>query len=139
MADRRRTYRTRQRALIEGCLSRHADRYLSVDDVVEELRADGSPVGRTTVYRNLEALAGDGALLKATAPGAGESRYRLAPPEPVGQLVCLSCGRAMPLDCRMLVDFAAHVRSHHGFTIDESRTVLYGTCDACAKRGGARD
>ncbi len=134
MAQRRGAYRTKQRALIEACLRRNADRYLSVDEVVDELRGAGETVGRTTVYRNLEALTGDSAVRKATVPGGGEARYRLAPDEPSGQLVCLSCGRALPLDCHMLGEFAAHVRSHHGFAIDASRTVLYGVCDACARR-----
>ena len=54
----------------------------------------------------------------------------------VGQLVCLDCGRVLPLDCHMLDEFFAHVRAHHGFVIEGSRNVLYGHCAECRARSG---
>lgn len=108
----------------------HPDRYLTVDEVLSAITAQGEHVGRTTVYRNLEAMVAEGAVLKATAPG-GEARYRLCPTSATGQLLCLSCGTAYPLDCHMVGEFSSHVLEHHGFALDPTRTVLYGTCKAC--------
>lgn len=134
-------YNTRQRQAVFDFLSRHADHYLSVDDVFGSLREEGSKVGRTTAYRTLEALTRDGAVAKVVSPGGGESRYRLIDPErpDEGQLVCLGCGKVLALDCHMLDDLHEHVRSDHGFAIEFSRTVLYGYCDDCqaGRDGGA--
>ena len=131
---KRGAYRTRQKGLVEGCLVASPDRYLSIDDVLASLHDARESVGRTTVYRNLESLASSGAALKALAPD-GQARYRLAPRDGAGQLVCLSCGRVLPLDCTMLGEFEQHVARAHGFSIDVARTVLYGTCSECAHAG----
>lgn len=127
---RQRTNKTRQRAAVCTYLSRHAERYLSVDDVWTGIMAAGGSVGRTTVYRGLESMAQDGLVLKAIMPG-GEARYRMAGPDASAQLVCLDCGRALSLDCHMATDFSNHVLADHGFRIDTARTVLYGTCAEC--------
>ena len=130
MAASQRKYKTKQRELVTNYLACHTDCYLSVDEVWTGIAADGESVGRTTVYRSLEAMASDGSALKATTP-SGEGRYHIASDSTSGQLVCLDCGRALPLDCRMLEDFHAHVLEHHGFRVDATRTVLYGHCKDC--------
>ena len=132
----RRTYNTRQRQAIQGFMAAHSDRYLSVDDVFGRMRAAGTTVGRTTTYRTLEALVGAGAVAKVVSPGKGEALYRLIDVAHAGegQMVCLSCGRVVALDCGHLHELAEHVHSEHGFSIELSRTVLYGTCGTCEER-----
>lgn len=132
---RKRSYDTRQKRLVFECLALHKERYLSVDEVHDLLRGQDASVGRTTVYRTLEMLLADGEAVKVLAPGGGESRYRLIDPAErhAGQLLCLDCGTAFPLDCSMLRDFSSHVQSSHGFAIDQSRTVLYGHCASCTE------
>lgn len=129
----RRTYNTRQRQAIHDFMAAHEDRYLSVDDVFGLMRTTGASVGRTTTYRTLEALVGAGAVAKVVSPGKGEALYRLIDSAHAdeGQMVCLSCGKVIALDCSHLHELAEHVRSEHGFSIELSRTVLYGICDAC--------
>ena len=135
MADPRRRYRTRQREAVFAYLTGNGERYHSVDDVWVGISSEGAEVGRSTVYRCLEGMVADGIALKATSLG-GEARYRAAGDDAAGQLVCLQCGRALPLDCHMVSDFSVHVLEHHAFRIDPARTVLYGLCDACM--GGGR-
>lgn len=137
MAQRGR-YNTRQRQVVLACMDAHRDAFLSVEDVCDLLSRSGETVGRTTVYRTLEALAAEGALAKV-APAQGiAARYRSLAADSAttaqGQLCCLGCGCAMPLDCEMLGAFSAHVREDHGFAIDQRRTVLYGYCRACLSR-----
>ena len=126
-------YNTKQRQAVRAFLDAHADRYLSVDDVFGTMRQEGSGIGRTTAYRTLESLVKEGTVAKVVAPGGGESRYRMIDPAhpDEGQLVCLDCGRVLPLDCDMLVSFGSHVLREHGFAISFSRTVLYGHCADC--------
>lgn len=130
MAEQRRKYKTRQREAVYAYMAKSSDRYLSVDDVWAGMTAAGSTVGRSTVYRCLEEMTSDGTAWKAMSPG-GESRYRIAAEGVQGQLVCLGCGRAIPLDCHMVPDFSAHVLDRHGFAIEPARTVLYGWCGDC--------
>ncbi len=124
------SYKTRQREDILACLSNNTQRYLTVDGVYEALRAAGSEIGRTTVYRNLEHLVAKHELLKAISP-RGEALYRLSPEQNAAQLVCLECGKAFPLACNMVDDFTSHIKAHHGFEVDSHKTVLYGTCPDC--------
>ncbi len=129
MAERGK-YRTRQRELVLGCLRTNSERYLTVDEVWACVTRQGERVGRSTVYRNLEAMTQDATAIKVVAPG-GEARYRLCSADAAGQLVCVACHRALPLDCHMVGDFSHHVREHHGFKIIPARTVLYGLCEDC--------
>lgn len=130
MAEQRRRYKTRQREAVFAYLAGNSGRYLSVDDVWSGVSSEGADVGRSTVYRCLEGMAADGTALKAISPG-GEGRYRLAAEGVAGQLVCLECGCALPLDCHMVADFSNHVLEHHSFQVDPARTVLYGLCAGC--------
>ncbi|WP_455163643.1 Fur family transcriptional regulator [Slackia exigua] len=136
MAQQRRSYNTKQRAAVLSCLTEQSRRFLSVDEVYDILRDGGASVGRTTVYRTLQTLVDEGVAAKVVTPGTGESRYRILETDGTdeGQLLCLDCGCALPLDCSMLKGFSEHVEFHHGFVIDRSRTVLYGYCSACAAR-----
>lgn len=135
----RASYNTWQRKAILGCLRDNADRYLSVEGVHDALRASGSEVGRTTVYRALESFAEEGTVAKVPAPCGGETRYRLMGPghEDSGQLVCVGCGRVIAIGCADFQRFSRHVCDEHGFSIDLSRTVLYGRCEACSKGEGS--
>ncbi|NPD31022.1 transcriptional repressor [Eggerthellaceae bacterium zg-1084] len=136
--ERKRTYETKQKRLVREFLSAANERYVSVDDVYVSLKGAGQEVGRTTVYRSLEALAAEGRAMKVFGPGGGEARYRsaLAHAADHGQLLCLQCGSALALDCSMLDDFAQHVQDSHGFAIDHAQTVLYGVCAACRSDAG---
>ena len=130
----RRTYRTRQRELLEGCLAEHEDRYLTVRDIEAILDAAGTHVGATTLYRNLEQMVERGEVTKFIGTGS-EARYRKAGASSYGQLVCLDCGGVEWLECDMLGAFSMHVRSDHGFAMEPSKVMLYGHCAACRSLG----
>lgn len=130
-----RTYRTGQRRQVLAYLERTSDRYQTVDQIFEGIHATDAKVGRTTVYRTLERLTHEGAVAKVTAIRGNAAAYRLLDDETArhGQLLCTHCGRVLPLGCSMLQPFAEHVRDHHGFAIDQTRTVIYGVCEECQR------
>lgn len=142
--SRRRGYKTEQRQLVVTCLDENSDRYQTVDEVFAKLHGSGANIGRTTVYRTLEKLADEGTVSKVVgAPGTSALYKRLSDADQ-GQLLCLRCGRVFPLDCSMLSSFAHHVREHHGFAIDQRRTVICGVCEQCRRaeespKGDAHD
>ena len=69
------TYKTRQRAEIEGVL-RDGD-CMTVRDICARLASSGANVGETTVYRTLEKMAAEGDVRRYD-PGKGAAVYRLA-------------------------------------------------------------
>jgi Fur family ferric uptake transcriptional regulator len=133
-------YETAPRALITAYLREHSGNHFTVDDMTERLKADGRPVGRTTVYRNLERLVGEGSVKRFDTPGASAC-YRYVSDDKCSEhhhLHCTSCGRLYHVDCDYMDELARHIESEHGFAVDVSRTVLYGLCAEC-RRGGSRD
>lgn len=136
---RKSQYQTKQKSLVLTCMEQHENAYLSVDEVSAALHAAGENVGRTTVYRVLEASVAEGSMAKVAGARGDAARYRSrgSAAASQGQLSCLICGKAYPLDCSMLQNFADHVENHHGFVIDQARTVLYGLCDSCRAAGEA--
>lgn len=133
-----RTYRTDQRRQVLAYLEHTSDRYQTVDQVFEGMHAVDAKVGRTTVYRTLERLARDGVVAKVATIQGHAAAYRLLDDQTArhGQLLCTHCGRVLPLGCSMLQPFAEHVRDHHGFAIDQTRTVICGVCEACQRAEG---
>ena len=67
--------------------------------------------------------------------GAG-AQYRyigeLRPGSP-GRLVCLQCGKIIPLECNKLHGFSEHILKEHDFALDSSHLIFYGCCRECRK------
>lgn len=131
--NRRTSYQTKQKGLVLACMAAHGENYLSVDEVHANLLQDGATVGRTTVYRVLEAAASEGTMAKMVGARGDAARYRsrVGVSQCEGQLLCLRCGKAIVLDCSMWESFASHALRKHGFVIDQGHTILYGLCQEC--------
>ena len=136
-------YKTRQRELIHGFLLAQGDRHLSVDEVVDYLRAQGSPVGKSTVYRYLDRLVEQGTVRKYFLEEGMGACYQYAGEDGHCRqhfhLKCIGCGRLIHVECDYLNELAEHVLDHHHFTIDPTKTVLYGMCEACMQKQSEGD
>ena len=51
--------------------------------------------------------------------------------ERTGKLVCLECGRFIPLECSRIDAFLEHIYEDHGFEPDRKHLILYGCCADC--------
>ena len=139
MAERGR-YRTKQQEIILNCLKKQRSRFLTVDQFMDCLQEEGVQVGQTTVYRVLERLAEEGEVMKLPTEDGSKIRYCYADKEELnkpGKLVCLRCGRFIPLECSKMADFLEHIYEEHGFEMDEKHTVLYGYC-GCGKENSSK-
>lgn len=131
----KKNYSTEQRRLILNYLEQHADAALTAGLVYESLCACGSRLGRTTVYRALERLAEDGILIKTPASEGRTALYRYVGREPSSaHLVCLECGKTMPLECDELSKLVRHIGEEHSFEVDTRHSVLYGECEECRRK-----
>ncbi|PSK91339.1 Fur family zinc uptake regulator [Murinocardiopsis flavida] len=110
--------------------------FRSAQDLYADLRAEGSKIGLTTVYRALQALSDSGEIdvLRSTD---GEAVYRACVTDTHHHhLVCRGCGKAVEVEGPAVEKWAENVAAQHGFH-DVTHTVeVFGTCAACwASRG----
>ncbi len=131
-------YRTRQREMILSCLKARGTEHVTVEGILTVLREQGESVGQTTVYRTLDKLLDEGAVVKyAGAEGQPACFQYIGCGEDGAahyHLVCVECGQMLHLQCEYLDELTAHVLEHHQFSINRYKTVIYGLCKRCATR-----
>ena len=122
---------TKQRAALADALA-DTDEFVSAQDRHARIAAAGSNVGLATVYRNLQAMAAEGAI-DVLRTDDGEALYRACgTAEHHHHLVCRDCGRTVEISVPAPVEsWSARVGADEGFT-DLSHTVeIFGTCPTC--------
>ena len=130
-------YHTKQSACVLEILEKNQERHLTAEEIYWLLKSSDTPVGQTTVYRQLDKLVRLGKVRKFARGDSDGACYQLVP---VGMpcqshfhLKCTSCGKLFHADCEFLEQLGAHIAKEHQFTIDPSKTVFYGLCADCAK------
>jgi Fur family ferric uptake transcriptional regulator len=107
--------------------------FRSAQDIFANLRADGSRIGLTTVYRALQALSDSGEV-DVLRTDEGEAVYRAcATEEHHHHLVCRVCGRTVEVAGPVVERWAEAIGAEHAF-VDVTHTVeVFGTCPDCAR------
>ena len=122
---------TRQRTAVSTALD-DLDDFRSAQDIHDVLRHRGDPVGLSTVYRTLQALA-DAGEVDVLRTDDGESVYRRCSTGHHHHLVCRTCGRTVEVEGASVERWATRTAEEHGFT-DVSHTLeVFGTCGGCAE------
>jgi Fur family ferric uptake transcriptional regulator len=122
---------TRQRAAVSTVLD-NLDDFRSAQDIHDVLRHRGDPVGLSTVYRTLQALA-DAGEVDVLRTDDGESVYRRCSTGHHHHLVCRSCGRTVEVEGAAVERWATRTAAEHGFTDVTHTLEVFGTCAACAR------
>ena len=130
-------YKTKQRSGIESVLKLTDGRHFTADELMVLLAENGLNIGRTTVYRCLDRMAGEGKV-RRYAQGGGESACFQYVPENSEcaehfHLKCTRCGRLFHIECETMNRLSKHILNEHGFKVDNFKTVLYGVCKECSK------
>jgi Fur family ferric uptake transcriptional regulator len=121
---------TAQRRLVSEALA-EVDGFVSAQDLHAHLRAAGSRIGLTTVYRHLQALV-DAGEVDVLRTDTGEASYRRC--ESAGHhhhLVCRSCGRTVEVEGPAVERWSRAVAAAYGFRDPAHRVEVFGTCAAC--------
>ncbi len=122
---------TKQRAAIKEALVA-AEGFRTAQELHDELKAEGQRVGLTTVYRNLQALAGAGEV-DVLRTSEGEAIYRrCGTGEHHHHLVCTRCGNSVEVASEEIEVWAARVAEHHGFTPVDHTAEVFGICSGCS-------
>lgn len=133
-------YNTKQRELILKYLSESEGEHIKAEDILEYLKANDTPVGKSTVYRYLDALVEQGNVRKYTIEDGQGACFQY-----IGEnvkthckehyhLKCSDCGELFHVSCEFMDEINTHILNEHNFTVDNSKTVFYGLCDKCTKK-----
>jgi Fur family transcriptional regulator, ferric uptake regulator len=119
------------RARVVDLLGRQ-DCLLSAQEIFDELRREGRPVGIASVYRVLDVLS-DLGLLQRLDLGEGLSRYEAVWPggEHHHHLVCDDCGKVEAFTDPPLERALSRVGGRLGYALDAHDVLLRGSCGDC--------
>jgi Fur family ferric uptake transcriptional regulator len=113
-----------------------SDAHLSVDEIEQQLRAEGDRIGKATVYRTLDLLV-KSRLVEEHDFGEGFKRYehRLSREPEHEHLICLECGKVIEIRCQEIAAVETRVRAEHGFVPARHRLEIHGVCLECHEAG----
>lgn len=130
-------YKTKQGALVLDCFKNSGGTHLTIDAVCRILEEKNTPVGKATVYRQVQKLVDEGTVRKYSADNADSACFQyVGDDEHCKQhfhLKCTKCGKLFHASCPYLDGINKHIFEHHGFTVDNTRTVFYGICEDCMR------
>lgn len=108
-----------------------AERPLSAEDVLARARASVPSLDRSTVYRNLKAMAQEGTIRKVVHPELG-ALYELASKAHHHHFYCRECDQVFELPgCALDVSGS----TPPGFQTYSHEVFLYGACPECSNNG----
>lgn len=120
--------RTVQRGLIKEHLDRES-RFVTAQQIHDQLRTSGAPVSLPTVYRTLTAMVKAGELDVLT--GDQQSFYRRCSAQHHHHLVCRGCGQAIEVAAAPVERWATDVAKQHGFVDITHLSEITGLCREC--------
>ena len=119
---------TDQRRLLVTAIARQANSF-TADDLIRELRATGTPIGRATVFRTLELMTRLGVLGRV---GDGDrSAYAVCDLGHHYHVVCTACGQVLHVGECPVEPLIGELQARTGFRVDFHRLEIAGLCPAC--------
>ena len=129
-------YKTKQKLMVYDCLKENSNKAMTADEIYENLKGQGVSVGRTTVYRHLDALLKDNKLRRFSEEKGKSATYQYIDEEHSCchhlHIKCVSCGKLEHLSCDFMNEVCSHILKHHNFRVDNAKTNLLGLCAQCS-------
>lgn len=133
-------YKTKQREALVEYLIENRNVHLTAAEIAAHMRQSGNPLGTSTIYRQLDKLVASGAVRKYIVDESSPSCYQYVDDAKTCcehfHLKCNRCGKLIHMDCDLLKQISQHMQHHHGFMIDNSKTLFYGLCSDCQCKDG---
>ena len=135
------TYKTEGRQRLLSFLQNNPDRQFTAEQIADELNrtsiSNGMRHSKSTLYRHLSELCTEGTVRKYRSDTQSSYVYQY-----VGSgdccrhfhLKCESCGQLVHLECAVSEELLSHIFSHHHFSVDSGRSILYGLCNECENK-----
>ena len=125
-------YNTRQRTILLAYLSSHTDEPLSVPQIAEAL--SDQLISPSAIYRNLSELEREGKIRCCRQQGSRQAFYQYMDADSCKghlHLSCIGCGKTIHLTHASTHLLRQQIAKYDGFTVDNSKTILYGLCSTC--------
>jgi Fur family ferric uptake transcriptional regulator len=104
-------------------------------DLLADARSRRLPIGRATIFRSLEVLAGLRAIDRIDLP-SGDHAYVACEPLHHHHLVCSRCRRVTEIADEGLRTVVRDVARRSGYRVDDHRLELFGVCPTCLAAEG---
>ena len=130
-------YKTKQKETLLQYLETIPGTHVTAGDVCEHFKKQGTMIGQSTVYRQMESLVDEGILNKYIIDGNSPACFEYVSPdahedtEVCFHCKCEKCGKLIHLHCDELEEIQTHILKEHRFKMDPMRTVFYGLCENC--------
>ncbi len=120
---------TNQRKAIANVLHKNENKFISCEEIHEQVSINDSKLNLSTVYRTLESFYETGILHKKT--NDGRFFYKLmCLDHHHHHLICKKCKKTIPFDyCP--IDELSKVAKKYNFTIESHQIEIYGICSEC--------
>ena len=132
------TYQTQQRKILLSFLSSAHDRQFTIEEIIEELKAQGHNVAQSSVYRLMKKLVDEGLVRRHSKEDSRQYVYQIIESEACHShlhLQCTECGRLVHLSHEATKEAKQWMQGATGFELDHEKTYLYGRCTDCKKNG----
>jgi Fur family ferric uptake transcriptional regulator len=124
---------TEQRRLIVDTFF-DSPEHVTLDGLLERVRAIDSRIGYATVYRTMKMLS-DGGVAHEQKFGDGLTRYELADGDlHHDHLICIECGQIQEFEEPQIEQLQDRVATRYGFEVHHHKHELYGRCRSCSER-----
>lgn len=124
-------YGTVQRKRLLDFLENHCDQQFTVQEIFSALE----DVSLSAVYRNVSKMVENGCIQRFPKPGSTEFLYQYVATHHCADHVhvkCERCGDIAHLDEKVERLITQLLMSEQDFTIDPSKTMLFGICRECS-------
>jgi len=131
-------YQTRQRTELLDYMRNRSNDWLSSRELITE---PSLSIGEATVYRILSKLTEEGLIEKKPSENGRGAVYRYCGTSSCHghiHLRCIVCDNTICLHSNALEKAEQDIGSELGFSVDESRSTLFGICRGCKHAGGSK-
>lgn len=104
---------------------------LSINEILEKLDQKGLKPNKTTVYREIEFLTGQG-MVSGVDFGEGKKRYEGSSDKHHHHIVCIKCKKVKDIDMEEDLDkLMAKISKQTGYKSVDHSLEFFGLCSSC--------
>ena len=130
-------YKTKQREFIIKYFESNQNKHVTAEDIIEYCKEEKIAISKATIYRTLNLLLEESIINKYFIDEKACSCYMLTTTSCNSKdhyhLRCKNCDKIFHIDGLEFEKISKKIKKEFNFTIDVSKTTLYGKCGDCFK------
>ena len=126
-----------RKSIVRAILARNG--HFDIEEIVHDVRAQGTEVSRSTIYRAVPLLKEAG-IIQSTVKTGHRCRYEAAAGhEHHDHLICTSCGKIVAFQFEAFEMLQRELASKYGFKLTDHSHELFGVCTDCQRHSKKLD